>query len=337
MSSRQERRLLGEKRLCNILQRQIAANARTLEQKISDAGPTNQRIDPHILTESRSSLQRRNTILALQKGGIPWYHLATTDPLTVNERVSELVSLHSQTQQRQFVTLLGQTLEIAVFRALLAQSILDHFGHFSDLDTHDDSTLYKKEEPPTSISGRQIASGKKLDFLIHYGEAGYAGLEIKNTREWLYPDRTEIRELLAKCCSLNVVPVLIARRIHFSTFSILNRCGVIIHQTFNQLYPNSARDLAERVRDKKLLGYHDVRVGNLPDARLTKFIEVNLPTVLPVARHNFESFKDLLSAYGHGEMPYRYFAALVKRRARGESEGPAEDLLDDYEPFDFYE
>lgn len=233
--------------------------------------------------------------------------------------------------------LASPTLEIAVFRALKAQTALDYFGLFSDLEKHDDSTLYKKEEPPTSINGRQTASGKKLDFLIHHRESGHAGLEIKNIREWLYPDRTEIRELLAKCCSLNVVPVLIARRIHFSTFSILNRCGVIIHQAFNQLYPNSASDLADKVRDKNLLGYHDVRVGNMPDARLTKFIEVNLPTVLPAARQNFESFKDLLSAYGHGKMSYRYFAAKVKRRALGESEDLPEDLFDEDAPIDFYE
>jgi hypothetical protein len=29
--------------------------------------------------------------------------------------------------------------------------------------------------------------------------------------------------------------------------------------------------LAAKVRDKMLLGYHDVRLGNQPDARLVKF------------------------------------------------------------------
>ena len=37
-----------------------------------------------------------------------------------------------------------------------------------------------------------------------------AGIEVKNIREWLYPNREEVRELLLKCCTLNVVPVLIA-------------------------------------------------------------------------------------------------------------------------------
>jgi len=137
--------------------------------------------------------------------------------------------------------------------------------------------MYSKEEPPSSLSGNQIPGGKQLDFLVHHKTAGHAGLELKNIREWIYPDRDEIRELLAKCCALDVVPVLIARRIHFSTFSVLNPCGVLIHQTFNQLYPNSRKALAEAVKDKNLLGYHDVRVGNNPDQRLTTFRR-NSPT-----------------------------------------------------------
>ena len=126
--------------------------------------------------------------------------------------------------------------------------------------------------------------------------------------------------MLFKCCSLDIVPVLIARRIHYSTFSVLNPCGVIIHQTFNQLYPNSATELADKVKDRSSLGYHDVRVGNSPDARLTRFIHEHLPGLLPRAKQNFDNFKDLLFAYGSGEQSYKSFAARVKRRMRGESE-----------------
>ena len=191
------------------------------------------------------------------------------------------------------------------------------------------------------LSGRQIPSGKTLDFLVHHPQAGYAGLEIKNIREWLYPDRSEIREMLFKCCSLDVVPVLIARRIHYSTFSVLNPCGVIIHQTFNQVYPKSGKELADKVKDRTLLGYHDVRVGNEPDARLTGFINDHLPVLLSKAKQHFDIFKDLLYAYGNGEQSYKSFAARVKRRLRGESEDLTEfepEFPDDWrdEP-DWYE
>lgn len=208
---------------------------------------------------------------------------------------------------------LGQVLEIATFRALQTQTNLEYFGHFKDLDDHDDSTLYSKVEPPSFVSGRQISGA--LDFLVLHPQAGYAGLELKNVRGWYYPDREEVRDLLVKCCTLNVVPVLIVRRIHYLTFSILNPCGVIVHETFNQLYPNSAKALAEKVKDKTLLGYHDVRVGNMPDTRLTRFIHDHLPTVLPKMRQSFDAFKDLLLDFGKGG-ELSSFIARVQTRMR---------------------
>jgi len=182
------------------------------------------------------------------------------------------------------------------------------------LDQHDDSENYSKEEPP-SLSGRIIPLGRKLDFIVAL-DSTYAGLEVKNVREWFYPNRSEIRDLLAKCCALDVVPVFIARRVHFSTFSILNPCGVLIHQTYNQLYPNFAAALANQVKDKTLLGYHDVRVGNYPDARLTTFIGTNLPNLLSKARKQFNEFRDLLCDYGNQIISYDEFSEQVKIRTK---------------------
>ena len=99
-----------------------------------------------------------------------------------------------------------------------------------------------------------------------------------------------------------------------------NPCAAIFHQTFNQLYPDSAKELAAKVRDKRLLGYHDVILGNQPDAHLTRFIHKNLPRVLPAARTSFDAFKDLLVGYANGVYSYKSFAARVKRRMRGEPE-----------------
>jgi hypothetical protein len=328
---------IAVKRLQNILRSHVVASARILEQKISDAGPTNQRIDPHILTEARRVLEQRGVVVPVHSGGVPWFHLKDTDPEALKIRLAELTTLHRQTQRPQFVTLVGQTLEIATFRALQAQTSLNFFGNYPDLTAHDDSTLYSKEEPPSSLSGRQIPSGKKLDFLIQDPHGGYAGIEVKNIREWLYPDREEIRAMLFKCCALDVVPVLIGRRIHYSTFSVLNPCGVIFHQTFNQLYPDSAKELAAKVRDKRLLGYHDVRLGNQPDARLTRFIHENLPRILSTARIPFDVFKDLLSGYANGVHSYKSFAARVKRRMRGEPEDLPEFERETEEPRDWFE
>jgi hypothetical protein len=78
--------------------------------------------------------------------------------------------------------------------------------------------------------------------------------------------------------------------------------------------------LAVQVKDKHLLGYHDVRFGNDPDKRLLHFVQNNLQRLLPEARAKFDQFKNLLAAYADGDHSYNSFAARVKRRMRGEPE-----------------
>lgn len=68
------------------------------------------------------------------------------------------------------------------------------------------------------------------------------------------------------------------------------------------------------------LRFHDIRVGNDPDARLQKFIGKNLPKVLPEARETFEQYKDLLMSYGSLEIDYTEFAARSRRRSEGRNE-----------------
>jgi hypothetical protein len=320
---------LAKRRITNILRRHVVATLRTLEQKISDAGPSNQRIDPHLLTTALKELEPR-TVIRLDRVGGPWFHLAQTRVQDVDARLRILEPIHTATMAGTFVKRMGQALEIAVFKALQTQTRMDFFGAFSDLNQHDDSSVYSHQEPPAIVSGHRMPG--KLDFMVLQGQV-IGGVEVKNTRPWIYPDSSEdVVALLKKCCAVNAIPILVARRIHYSTFSALTHCGVIIHQTFNQRYPQADEGLAAQARHKDLLGYHDIRIGNEPDARLIKFIHTNLPTLLPSFRDRFDRFKDLLSAYATGQMPYKEFAARSKRRLRGEPEDgyPPEPPYDDW-------
>jgi hypothetical protein len=231
---------------------------------------------------------------------------------------------------------LGQTLEIAIFRTLEGQNAFEDFlGSFLDLNEHDDSKPYIKEEPPRRLGKRDIEGDRRLDFLVRHPTAGWAGIEAKNNREWIYPNRKEVIDLLSKCVALDVVPVLIARRIHFSTFVVLNTCGVILHQTYNQLFPTADAALADQAKHKTNLGYHDIRTGNVPDARLIEFISNNLAAVLPEQRKKFDEYKDLVEDFAYGYMDYPQFAARVRRRREGINEdsdwGDIEPDYDDYE------
>jgi hypothetical protein len=276
------------------------------------------RVDPHALTNARNKLVEQGAIVRLKEGNTPWFHLPDVNADELDARLAAQRVVHVAVQNNAFSLRLGQALEIAAFRALLTHQPYRTFGAFTDLDEHDDSTPYRKEEPPSTISGRSCGN-RKLDFLVEIG-GSYAGIEIKNVREWMYPDRDEVRDLLHKTTTLDVLPVFIARRIPFVTFRLLNACGVIIHQTYNQFYPQTDAELARQAKDKKLLGYHDIRIGNAPDARLLKFVQTNLPSLITTRRARFDEFKDLISAFATKEMTYAEFAARVRRRSEGTNE-----------------
>ena len=90
----------------------------------------------------------------------------------------------------------GQVLEIATYRALLAVPGLEFYSRYTDLDAHTDAALYSKEEPPGHIGSRAIPGNKKLDFIVRHPTAGNLGDRLKNVREWIYPDRDEVTEML---------------------------------------------------------------------------------------------------------------------------------------------
>ena len=216
----------------------------------------------------------------------------------------------------------------------------DFLGSYDDLDDHDDSTAYHKIEPSLVISGRKIEKGP-LDFVV-FEPAGMAGIEVKNYRTWIYPDITEVKNLLWKCSDVGAVPVIISRRVPFITFRLLNLSGCLVHQTYNQLYATADAELAALTRDKDLLGYHDVRVGNEPDKRLTKFIREHLPDLVEGAKGTFEKFSPAHLAYGSGAINYTEWVKLILIstgiwKKRNEEAEPEEGYEEYPEPPDYGE
>lgn len=304
---------LGKRRIINILRRHTVANMRTIEQKIADAGPTPQRVEPIHLTTALKELIDTGQVKSTLAGGSQttrWYYLTAASQQDVDSRLHRLLGVWRDFNKRDNALRRGQTLEIAIYRALCAQDHFDFQGEFTDLNDHDDTMLYTKTEPPSHLSGRRAPG--HLDFLLCAPDRTWLGVEAKNIREWLYPDRNEIRHFLAKCCALRVVPVLIARRIPYVAFSeVFKPCGIIVHQTYNQLLPGSDQDLATRAGHKDLLGYHDIRTGNAPDSRLNRFLHENLPQLVQGARDRFFEHIDILEEFAH-DLQYSEFIAKLK-------------------------
>ena len=102
-----ERLALARRRLVNVLRDNVVASARTLEQKISDAGPGAMRIDPHALSNTRKQLEEEGVITRRFEGRTPWFHLATAAPDDVVARLRVLRPLHLAVQQADFSKRLG--------------------------------------------------------------------------------------------------------------------------------------------------------------------------------------------------------------------------------------
>ena len=198
---------LAVRRIRRILSRHGIATARTLEQKISDAGPFNQRMEPHILTLARNQLAASGAVLARSGHGGTWYYLSDSDPEFVHQRYHVQATVYRALTGGKITPRLGQTLEIAVYRALIDQPY-DYLGRFKGLDTSQETRekLYRKDEPPTYLGNHSIGGERRLDFLFLHPDSGWAGIEVKNVREWLYPDRAEIRDLISKSVALDCVP-----------------------------------------------------------------------------------------------------------------------------------
>lgn len=315
---RSEREELAAKRLTVILERHGAAIPRTLEQKISDAGPYNQRIDPHILIPVRNELVKTGQLRKIRRHNRDWFAASDTPQTIIDERIEKQFEVLRLTLDNNFSTRVGDALEIAVFRALRNAPNINSLGGFRGLTTAPTTSHLKKEEPPSIFNGRELTGNKRFDFLV--GTNIWAGIECKNIREWLYPDRKEIRLLLRKSIELDIPPVLMGRRIPYVTRRLLQPAGMILWETRNQFYPAEYDNIAAQIREKESIGYFDVRVSDSPTPQIQDFISRILPEELPVARRRFDEYKDLLSRYAYGEIQYKEFAARIRRRENGTNE-----------------
>lgn len=314
---------MAKKRLLSVIGRHGAAIPRTLEQKISDAGPNNQRIDPHILIPARNELVQAQRLRKIRKHGRDWFALPDAPDAMVQRRIDEQFEVLKLTTGDTFAHRIGDALEIATFRAL-RNSALPSLGGFKGLKDEPTTRSPKKEEPPAIFGGRELEGNKRFDFLVGAGRV-WGGIECKNIREWLYPDREEIRHMLRKSIELDIPPILIGRRIPFVTRRLLQPAGALIWETKNQFYPPEYDNLARQISDKDSLGFFDIRVTDYPTPTLEDFITRIIPEELPEARERFDRFKDLFSDYAFGEISYNTFAAKIRRRENGTNEERDED------------
>jgi len=304
-----ERIALAKTRIQNILDREVAAHQKTLEQKISDQGPDAMRVDPHLVGKAISDLLdlnrlRAHTHVATGKKK-SWFANPGTDQAAVDARLNELAPLYDRVSQHGFGNLVGDALEIVVQKCLTEVQTADaryvYQGHFWLDQPKDKHGRYKKFQPPKTVSNR--STRKEADFLQFGYAEGALCIECKNYREWVYPHHGIIKELIIKADDLGLIQVLVTRRLHYTArTNLLEYAGIIAHEAYHQYYPADHAELADQVRHKRSLGFTDVRATEEPDKRTRRFFTEILPGIVPRMSALWNANREQLVRYANDEI-----------------------------------
>lgn len=303
-----ERIAVAKVRVQSVLDREVVAHQRTLEQKISEQGPTGQRVDPHLVGLAVFDLIETKRLRRHEHpatGSSPWYANPGTATSAVQERLATLAPLYASISQGGFGNLTGDALEVIANKCLQAVYASDprfsYLGHFHLDKPKNKQNRYDKVQPPKQIGPHKTL--KEADFIQFGHAAGPLCIECKNYRQWLYPHETMIKELIVKSYELCAIPVLVARRIHYSTrTNFLQPAGIIAHESLYHYYPADEVELAAKVSHKRSLGFTDVVASEEPHPRTQKFFQALLPKIVPQMAPRWNANREILLEYAQGEV-----------------------------------
>lgn len=313
---------LAKSRIQSVLDREIVAHQKTLEKKISDQGRNDIRVDPHLVGLALLDLFHLNRIKVHthpSTGRIKWYSNLLTPQEDVDEKLSTLAPLYAHVSQGDFGNLTGDALEIVTYKCLelvkAARPRFDFQGYWK-LEQPKANGRFQCVKPPKTVGSR--STNKEADFIQFGYEEGGIFIECKNLREWFYPTESRIKELIFAAYELDLIPLLIARRIHYTTkTNFLDPAGIIAHESYFHYYPSDQSNVADQVRDKRSLGFTDVRATETPDKRTIDFFDSKLPGLVSTMAPKWHANKEVLFQYATNEINLAQLYNAIGSRAAG--------------------
>ena len=298
---------IAKARIQNILDRDTVANQKTLEQKIAEQGPVPLRVDPHLIGLAIKDLRELNRLALHQHPAAPgktWFANPGTAAARVTDKLVRIAPLHEMVSGHGFGNLTGDALEVIVYKCLEAERqkkpAYAYLGSF-ELDQPKRGGRFHRSAPPKIIGSKK--SSLEADFFQFGHSPGPLCIECKNRREWIYPNDGAIDDLITLATDLDIAPVLVARRLHYTTrTNLLEPAGIIGHETYFQYYPSDKADLAALVKDKRSLGFTDVLATEEPHARTSTFFATTLPQIVEPMATKWNRNKAALRSYADGEI-----------------------------------
>jgi hypothetical protein len=154
---------------------------------------------------------------------------------------------------------------------------------------------YRLENPATGTAARFLGMTVPIGpldnaALLSTVDGGLPGqivalpIEVKNLRDWLYPTNAEVYQLLLKAArlqqahsSVRIMPLLITRRMHITTFRMLKNLGAYAVQTKRQ-YISAVEGGAQRIEEVRTgLGFLDLTPLDADDDLITRRFTRGVP------------------------------------------------------------
>jgi hypothetical protein len=298
----------AKRRIQSVLDRDTVACQKTLEQKIAEQGPREMRVDPHLIGRAILDLTELNRLITHTHAAtrsLGWYANPGRLLPDVSARLDFLAPLYDSVSGHGFGNLTGDALELIVWKCLrdiyMRNRRFAYQGHFDLSKPKNEQGRYRRIQPPKSMG--EHTTLKEADFFQFGHEAGSLCIECKNLREWIYPDHTILKELIIKASDLGMIPVLVARRLHYTTRNnLLVPAGIIAHESLYQYYPLDHADLAAQVRHARNLGFTDILASEEPHARTQRFFSELLPRLVAPMSAKWSRNVNALVAFAHEEI-----------------------------------
>jgi len=316
---------IARRRILRILRTRRLASPHQLETKIAEAGPSYMRVNPHHISTALTSLRADGLVnLAHEVLTTKLYAPRDWDPTskTDSERLTRI-----ETGYRDYLDVQrkdrGRSLE------RITQKAIEETNQFHWYN--------RPGRPPpngTIVSGSLLTGSGNLDhYLSHKGSQGLLiGIDDKNLRDWVYPHRPEIRTLLKKCLAYNMLPVLVARKVHFTTRNVFHHLGALAFETHFQFFDPIYEEQLTDVKHKDGVGFADIRYYEHPPPHLVKMFSSTLVNLLPHSWQTFSNNAQLIREYTEEEIDYHDLLVRLGLAEEFEEEDQEYEEPDDYYP-----
>src|SRR5207244_10752966 len=120
---------------------------------------------------------------------------------------------------------------------------------------------------------------------------------------------------IIQAADLHMIPLLVARRLHYATrTNLLMPAGIIAHESLYQYYPLDQAEIAAQVKHARSLGFTDVLASEEPHARTVRFFSELLPAIVEPMAERWNANKDALVAFAR-EQWHSFTVRLTVRLA----------------------